>query len=407
MLFALKRLSLGLTLIVAASVLLLGMDMNRRAGSAGHLPQIAILQHASIGSLDDGVRGMIAGLEAKGFRAGERAVITKYNAEGDAATASAIAREITDGRYKLVLTSSTLSLQAVANANKDGRTIHVFGIVADPYVAGVGLDRDHPLAHPRRLVGYGVLLPVDDVFRLAHRMYPALKRVGVAWNPAEANSRRFTTMARQVCQELGIELLEAQVDSPSGIVEAINSLISRDAQALWIGGDVTVSGATPTVLKLAERAKIPVFSILPGDPRRGSLFDLGLDFFEAGQTGELAAEILNGKDPATIPIRDIVQEIPRQLTINECVLTGLRDPWRIPPDVARSANVLVDGCRDRNSAHPFQDPGAPGRDSGNDRALLNQLAYPWPQQCAVSGRNHARHIRRATGREPPGRRNQR
>src|SRR5262249_31088148 len=119
--------------------------------------------------------------------------------------------------------------------------------------------------------------------------------------------------------------------------------IARDAQALWIGGDVTVSGATAAVLKLAERAKIPVFSILPGDPRRGSLFDMGLDFFEAGKhTGELAAEILNGKDPATIPLRDIVQEIPRRLTINEQVLKGLRDPWRIPPDVARSANVLVD-----------------------------------------------------------------
>src|SRR5262249_55509144 len=343
MLYVLRRLSLGLTLIVAASALLLGMDMHRRAGGAERLPQIAILQHASFGPLDDGVRGMIAGLAAKGYGDGEKAVITKYNAEGDAATSSAIAREITDGRFKLVLTSSTLSLQAVANANKDGRTIHVFGIVADPYVAGVGLDRDHPLVHPRHLVGYGVLLPVDEVFRLARQMYPALKRVGVAWNPAEANSRRFTTMARQVCQELGIELLEAQVDSPSGIVEAINSLISRDAQALWIGGDVTVSGATETVLKLAERAKIPVFSILPGDPRRGSLFDLGLDFFEAGKhTGELAGEILHGKDPATIPIRDIVQEIPRKLTINERLLKDLRDPWRIPPDVARSADVLVD-----------------------------------------------------------------
>src|SRR5262249_54148901 len=162
-------------LIGTASALLLAMDVHRRAGGAERLPQIAILQHASIGPLDDGVRGMIAGLEAKGFRDGQTAVIAKYNAEGDAATSSAIAREITDGRFKLVLTSSTLSLQAVANANKDGRTIHVFGIVADPYVAGVGLERDHPLAHPRHLVGYGVLLPVEEIFRLARRMYPGLK----------------------------------------------------------------------------------------------------------------------------------------------------------------------------------------------------------------------------------------
>src|SRR6516162_3020248 len=343
MLFALKRLSLGITLIVVASTVLLAMDLHRRAGGPERLWQIAILQHASVPVLDDGVRGMIAGLEARGYRDGATAVITKYNAEGDAATAAAIAREITDGHFDLVLTSSTTSLQAVANANKHGRTIHVFGIVADPFIAGVGLDRDHPLAHPRHLVGYGVLLPVDQVFRLARRMYPGLKRVGVAWNPAEANSRRFTTIARQVCQELAIELVEAQIDNPSGIVEAINSVIARDAQALWIGGDITVSSAADTVLKLAQRARVPVFSILPGDPRRGTLFDMGLDFFEAGKhTGELAALILNGEDPATIPIRDIVQQLPRRLTINERVLTGLRDPWRIPPDVARSATVLID-----------------------------------------------------------------
>jgi hypothetical protein len=79
---------------------------------------------------------------------------------------------------------------------------------------------------------------------------------------------------------------------------------------------------------------------------------MGLDFFEAGKhTGELAGEILKGKDPATIPIRDIVQEIPRKLTINKCVLTGLRDPWRVPPDVARSADLLVDDTGLHEKAH--------------------------------------------------------
>jgi putative ABC transport system substrate-binding protein len=343
MLFALKRLSLGLSLIAGASVILLLMDLHRRAGGGQRLPQIAILQQASNPALDDGVRGMVAGLEARGYRDGATASVTKYNAEGDAATANAIAREITDGHFDLVLTSSTPSLQAVANANKAGRTIHVFGIVADPYVAGVGLNRDNPLDHPRHLVGYGILLPVEDAFALARKMYPGLRRVGVAWNPAEANSRLFTTLARQVCQKLGIDLLEAQVDNTSGIVEAINSLIARDAQALWIGGDICVSSAVDTVLEMARRARIPVFSILPGPPGRGTIFDIGLDFFEAGKyTGELAGRILNGEDPATIAIRDIVALVPRRLIVNELALRGLRDRWLIPPEVARSANILVD-----------------------------------------------------------------
>ncbi len=166
MLFALGRLTLGLTLIAAASGILLLMDLHRRAGGANRVPQVAIFQQASTPGLDEGVRGMIAGLAAKGYRDGETAAITRYNAEGDAATANAIAREITDGQFDVVLTSSTPSLQAVANANKDGRTIHVFGIVADPYIAGVGLKRENPLDHPRHLVGYGMFLPIDRAFEL-------------------------------------------------------------------------------------------------------------------------------------------------------------------------------------------------------------------------------------------------
>ncbi|MGO9463315.1 MAG: ABC transporter substrate-binding protein [Isosphaeraceae bacterium] len=360
MLFALGRLTLGLTLIAAASGILLLMDLHRRAGGANRVPQVAIFQQASTPGLDEGVRGMIAGLAAKGYRDGETAAITRYNAEGDAATANAIAREITDGQFDVVLTSSTPSLQAVANANKDGRTIHVFGIVADPYIAGVGLKRENPLDHPRHLVGYGMFLPIDRAFELARKLYPGLKRVGVGWNPAEANSRRYTTAAREVCHNLGIDLLEAQVENTSGIVEAFNSIIARDAEAIWMGGDVTVSGAVDTILKLAKRARIPVFSILPGDPQRGTLFDMGIDYFEAGKlSGELAGSILSGEDPATIAIRDIVTLLPRRLIVNRRALMGLRDPWRIPQDVASRATTLVDESGVHEQTHGNQDTARP------------------------------------------------
>ena len=133
--FAIQRLALGLALIAAASAVLLATDVRRSGPTA--MPRIGILQHVSVPALDDGVRGMIDGLSANGYRDGETARITLFNAQGEAATANAIAREMTDGRFDLVITSSTLSLQAVANANKAGRTMHVFGIVADPYLAGV------------------------------------------------------------------------------------------------------------------------------------------------------------------------------------------------------------------------------------------------------------------------------
>ena len=60
-------------------------------------------------------------------------------------------------------------MQAVANANKAGKAIHVFGAVADPFSAGIGLNRDNPMEHPRHLTGIGTFMPVAANFQLARR----------------------------------------------------------------------------------------------------------------------------------------------------------------------------------------------------------------------------------------------
>src|SRR5262245_3833541 len=179
--FAVKRLLLGMLLIAAGSGVLLLTDVRPPGADGRPRPRIAILQQASTPILDEGVRGMIDGLAEKGYPNGATADIKTFNAEGDIATANTIAREITDGDFDLVITSSTPSLQVVANANRAGRAMHVFGIVADPYVADVGLDRADPLKHPRHMVGLSTWMPITDVLRIAKQMDPGLKRIGLAW----------------------------------------------------------------------------------------------------------------------------------------------------------------------------------------------------------------------------------
>ncbi len=48
----------------------------------------------------------------------EEGKIRRFNAENDLPTANAIAKQITNGEFDLLLTASTLSLQTVANANQ-------------------------------------------------------------------------------------------------------------------------------------------------------------------------------------------------------------------------------------------------------------------------------------------------
>ena len=360
--FAFKRLALGITLILLTSAVLLVSDLGRRTSSRASVVRIAILQHASSPVLDDGITGMIQGLAENGFADGAAASIQRFNAEADMAIGNAIASEIVGGEYDLVLTSSTPSMQAVANANREGRVRHVFGIVADPFVAGIGLDRADPLKHPKHMVGQSTFLPVNDAFRLMKESLPGLRIVGTAWNPAEANSRAFVMAARESCRTLGLTLLEANVETTSAVVEAVNSVIARGAQAFWIPGDNVMMATVPNTVATARRAGIPVFSISPGKPDRGTFIDVGLDFVEVGRlAGALAASVLRGTDPATIPIRDVLDEVPKRIIVNTLALQGVKEPWRVPEEARKMATVLVDetGIHDRSPNQP--DPKAAGR----------------------------------------------
>jgi putative tryptophan/tyrosine transport system substrate-binding protein len=335
-----RSLSLGFLLIFLASLSLLISDWNRRTGSPQHIPRVAILQHASTPLLEDAVRGMVDGLAKEGFVEGKTITYQRYNSEGDISVSNSIAKEIVAGNFDMALTSSTISMQTLANANRGHKMVQFFGAVADPAAAGIGIDMSKPLDHPANLVGIGSFIPVDRAFQIAREMFPALKIVGVAWNPSEPNSRAFVVKARELCKQLGITLLEANVDNSSAVGEAVSSLASRGAQAIWVGGDVTLAVAMDTVIAAGRRAHIPVFSLIPGKPDRGTLFDAGADFYRVGlQVGELAAQFLHGADPRKMPIENIV---PEYLVINELALKGLRDPWHVPAALAARAAILVD-----------------------------------------------------------------
>lgn len=211
----------------------------------------------------------------------------------------------------------------------------MFGVVTDPAGAGVGINPENPSEHPPYMTGYGSMQPIDQTFALVRRMSPNIKRVGLVWNAAEANSLAQTRFARKVTTELGIELVEANAENSTAVMEAATSLFSRGIDALWISGDITVTSASDALIAAALRDGIPVFTSVPPRIQQGAVFDLGSDFLQVGRTiGELAAEVLNGANPGDIPVKNLV---PIRFLYNELVLPRLKTPWSIPDDLKATA----------------------------------------------------------------------
>ncbi|MHB8898041.1 MAG: ABC transporter substrate binding protein, partial [Thermoguttaceae bacterium] len=375
-----RRILLSLVLLGAGATTLLLSDLRSRRSkedNAGPPPKrrVAILKHASNRLLDELEGGVLERLAAAGYRDGERLSLRRFSAEGDLTTANAIAREVTDGSYDLVITISTLSLQCVANANKDGRVIHVFGGVTDPVGAGVGVRRMDSTDKPAWLTGIGSFQPVDEIFREARVLWPGLKKVGVVWNPTERNSEICVLKARQVCSGLGVELLEANVEQSKDVGEAAQSLIERGVEAFWTGIDVTVLNATAVLCETALKARMPVFSNTTGQVQDGTLFDLGANYAEVGQrVGELAASILDGADPATIAITNFM---PERVMLNRRVLTQMRDPWRFPDELTGRAALVVgeDGLAEKQ-VRPSEPPAQAAKLAAEPRAAAPAASAP-------------------------------
>jgi ABC-type uncharacterized transport system substrate-binding protein len=147
-------------------------------------------------------------------------------------------------------------------------------------------------------------------------------------------------VARPTCKEMGVELLEAQAESSTAVGEATSSLLARGVEAIFIGGDNTVEMAMSTIVKVASEGHIPVIGCAPGHVDVGALVGLGADYVEVGRAeGELAADLLSGRDPAAVPIVNLT---PNKLALNLSGLPRLQMKWEIPPDLLASAAIVID-----------------------------------------------------------------
>jgi ABC-type uncharacterized transport system substrate-binding protein len=223
------------------------------------------------------------------------------------------------------------------------------------------------MSHPPYMTGVGSLAPVQDAFEMARRMQPALKRVGLVWDPSESNSVVTTTLARKVCASMGITLVEANAENSTAIGEATASVLSRGVQAIWVSPDLIASHGLQLIVSKAKLAQIPVFTSIPSSGVSGALFELGADYEAIGRVvGNLAADVLDGRNPATVPVENVE---PIQLKVNKLALKDLRGNWKIPDDIVQRANVVVDA----DGVHVNKVPAAPtiASSSATEGALPN------------------------------------
>lgn len=295
-----KRLVWGVLLLLVAVLVISGCAKPATPPDqkpAGETYKIGIVQIVEHPALDAAREGFIEGLASKGFVEGEKVSFDYKSAQGEMPTAITISEGFIADKVDLILAIATPCAQAAATATKDIPIL--ITAVTDPVAAGVAQSLERPNTN---VTGTTDMNPVKEQLELILEINSAAKNVGVIYNSGEVNSVVQVEIAKKVAAKLGLKIVEAVATNSGEVGTAAESLVGK-VDAIYIPTDNTVVSALRSVVRVAEDHDI---LLVAGDVEsvvNGAVATLGITYYGLGyQTGLMAAEVLQGADPATMPI---------------------------------------------------------------------------------------------------------
>lgn len=258
---------------------------------------IAVVQLVTHPSLDDIRQGIYDGLSEHGYVEGENLTVNYQNAEGDINILSTIAQSVVAEEPDLIFAITTPVTQAFQNNTSDIPVIMVG--VTDPVSAGILDDLENPGAN---ITGVSDAVSYEDQFNLLLELVPEVQKIGMIYTTSEDNSLAETEAARDVAEELGLEVQIEGVASTLDMQLVAQNLASQ-VDAIYVGSDNTIASAFETLLDATDAAGIPIFTTVDVMVGQGALSAVAINQKDIGiLAADVAKQVIDGNDPSEIPV---------------------------------------------------------------------------------------------------------
>jgi putative ABC transport system substrate-binding protein len=289
----------------------------------------AIVEHPALDAARKGIKDELA---AAGYEDGRNLKFEFESAQGNPATAAQIARKFVGDAPDVIVPISTPSAQAVVGATKEIPI--VFTAVTDP----VGAKLVPSLTRPGgNVTGMSDLSPIGLHLGLISQIAPEIKRLGVIYNPGEANSMTLVELIRKEAPERGFAIVEAPAPRSADVLPAAQRLVGK-VDAIYVPTDNTVVTALEAVVKVGTENQVPVFAGDTDSVSRGAIAALGFNYYDLGrQTGQIVLRVLQGANPGDIPVEGVRIT---ELYVNPGAAEAMG--VTIPPDMLQRAKFVVD-----------------------------------------------------------------
>ena len=264
-------------------------------------PLIGVLQMVDAPPPNLTRQGLEEALAAAGYRPGETVTYLQKDAAGELPNTTLVMQQFLSEKVDMVVAVGTPPLQAAMKVMPESVPV-VFCYCSNPWGAGAGTPPGGVGQHRSNVVGTIGTNPVAQELDLAREVNPALRRVGLIFNPGEPNAEYEAGILRRAAAERGLTIEAQSVANSGEVLQAAKALAEKKVEAFVKIGDYATIQAFSAICKVGLENRIPVYSVDPPDiDLAGCLGVIGWNYRDDGMAaGKLAVRVLKGESPATM-----------------------------------------------------------------------------------------------------------
>jgi putative tryptophan/tyrosine transport system substrate-binding protein len=242
------------------------------------------------------------GLTELGWIEGRTVHVDYRWAGGNVDRLRTFAAELVGLKPELIFTVST---PATAAAQAATRMIPiVFAAVADPLGSRLVASMANPGGNTTGFMFIEASMS-GKWLELMRQIMPQLKRVGMLYNPETAPfARYFLEAFHSAASILSIEAIDVPIHSAAGLEQVMAELAGQPDAALVVMPDTSTTLFRPTIIKLADRYRLPTIYPFRNAVPAGGLISYGANVTETFKASTTYVDrILHGAKPNELPVQ--------------------------------------------------------------------------------------------------------
>ncbi|HEX2542654.1 MAG TPA: ABC transporter substrate-binding protein [Caldimonas sp.] len=320
-------------LLIAATPLLATASI-LRAQPTGRIARVGSVYVADIAFVRPFDDAFVGGLRESGYEVGRNLVYEVRHCAGDTSRIPAAVDELLTLKPDLLAGGEQV---AALMKRKTSRIPIVLLVSSDPVGAGLAQSLARPGGNVTGIANlYDQLM--GKQLEILHEIYPRMKRVAMLVDPQDASAMDSERHVREVARAMQVQVQTYPVADKAAIERAFADMARNPPDGLLAPPSPVIFSQRVFTVSESVRMRLPFAGGSWEGALMGTLFSYGSNLPASfRRAGQIAARILNGANPAEIPIE---QPTSFELFIN--LKTAKAFGVRIPQALLARADRVIE-----------------------------------------------------------------